>query len=73
MPLSHPTLFTIHAAFTEDTSAVGRHAALTCAEAVTTTPCGLAGSRGSRPVTVILGGWSTLCASRRVRCTEAAG
>lgn len=24
-------------------------------------------------VTVILGGWSTLCASRRVRCTEAAG
>jgi hypothetical protein len=24
-------------------------------------------------VNAILGGWSTLCASRRVRCTEAAG
>ena len=27
MPLSHPTLFTIHAAFTEQLSAVGLHAA----------------------------------------------
>jgi hypothetical protein len=25
------------------------------------------------PVTAILGGWSALCESRRVRCTEAAG
>ena len=30
-------------------------------------------SKYRAPVTAILGGWSTLCASRRVRCTEAAG
>jgi hypothetical protein len=33
MPLSHPTLFTIHAAFMEDKSAHSRHMALTCTEA----------------------------------------
>ena len=30
-------------------------------------------SEAPRAVTAILGGWSTLCASRRVRFTEAAG
>ncbi|HEX4392759.1 MAG TPA: hypothetical protein VH084_14660 [Mycobacterium sp.] len=32
MPLSPPAIFTIHAAFTEQVSAVDGHAALTCAE-----------------------------------------